>query len=135
MVTKKAASFIDLLDIEIDDPNSEPSMTAIATIKIDEHHGQYYDVLHGGVLYSLADTLAGYLVWKNVSSTSLVTTIEMKINYISAVPIKGSVKAQAEIKHLGRRTGVVNVDVLHVFGDKEKLVATALGTFQIIDKS
>ena len=135
MITKKASSFIDLLDIDIDNPNSDPSKTASATIQIGEHHGQYYDVLHGGVLYSLADTLSGYLVLKNINPESLVTTIEMKINYISAVPIKGLVKAQATIKHLGKRTSVVNIDVYHILDDKEKLVATALGTFQILSKS
>lgn len=135
MTKLKASSFIDLLDLEIIDPNRTPSDSASATIEIGEQHGQHNDVLHGGVLYSLADTLGGYLIWKNIDLGKLVTTIEMKINYLSPVPIKGTAKANAKIKHLGKRTGVVIIDLFHVNENSEKLVATALGTYQIISNS
>lgn len=135
MTIKKASSFIDLIDMEILDPNRESSNTAEAVLDIGEHHSQFNNVLHGGVLYSVADTLGGFLIWKNVPLENLVTTIEMKMNYLAAVSINGSIKAIASIKHLGKRTGVVTVDLYHISDLKEKLVATSVGTYQIINKS
>ncbi|MHA1984787.1 MAG: PaaI family thioesterase, partial [Candidatus Hodarchaeales archaeon] len=60
MTKENASSFIDLLDLEIINPNRDPSNSASAIIEVGEQHGQHNDVLHGGVLYSLADTLGGY---------------------------------------------------------------------------
>ena len=54
-------SFIDLLGIDFIE-NSEKNV-AIGQIKLVERHSQVYGNAHGGVLYSLADTVAGFLVW------------------------------------------------------------------------
>jgi acyl-CoA thioesterase len=54
-------------------------------------------------------------------------TIECKINYIRAVS-DGEVLCTARVLHAGRRTLVVDADVLQ--GDK--LVAKAQGTFAVL---
>ena len=137
MVNIDKKSFIDLLGIEFLD-NKEKNI-ASAQIKLQEQHGQFYGNAHGGVLYSLADTVAGYLVWKNSSpEVDLVNTIEMKMNYIAPAPINGTVKAIATLKHLGRTTGVCLIDVFYLkndeLGSEKKLVATAIATFTKIKK-
>jgi acyl-CoA thioesterase len=54
-------------------------------------------------------------------------TIECKINYVRGVP-EGEVLCIAKVLHAGRRTLVVEAEVLQ--GDK--LVAKAQGTFAVI---
>lgn len=131
-------SFIDLLGIEfLDNPSKE---VAIGQIELKEYHSQVYGNAHGGVLYSLADTVAGYLIWNNAEpEVDLVNTIEMKMNYIAKAPIGGTIKAVASLKHLGRTTGVCMIDVFHYkTGTDEankKLVATAIATFTKLRKA
>ena len=130
-------NFIDLLGIEFIE-NSEKHI-AIGQIELKEYHGQVYGNAHGGVLYSLADTVAGFLVWKNSSpEIDLVNTIEMKMNYLAPAQIGGTIKAIATLKHLGRTTGVCLIDVFFIKKDEDqqqqKLVATAIATFTKIKK-
>ena len=130
-------SFIDLLGIEF--LESTDKSKAIGQIELKEYHGQVYGYAHGGVLYSLADTVCGYLVWNNSSpEIDLVNTIEMKMNYIAPAPIEGKIQAIAVLKHLGRSTGVCMVDVFHIKPgmdeETKKLVATAIATFTKLRK-
>ncbi len=132
---KPVSPFLNLLGIQIVNPNLEPSKTAEAILQIQEKHSQINNVVHGGVLYSICDTLGGYLVWKNVNSgktNTLVTTIEMKMNYIAPVPVSGLIRAKARLIHLGRRTAVLNFEVFHEQDSSQKLVAVALATFATI---
>ena len=136
MSIKDKHSFIELLGIQFLD-NVEKNI-ASAQIELEEHHSQLYGNSHGGVLYSLADTVAGFLVWKNSSpEVDLVNTIEMKMNYIAPAPIPGIVQAVATLKHLGRTTGVCLIDVFYFkkeISTEKKLVATAIATFTKIKK-
>ena len=137
MTLQNINSFISLLGIEFKD-NPEKHI-AIGEIDMKDHHGQIYGNAHGGVLYSLADTVAGLLVWKNSSpEIDLVNTIEMKMNYIAPAPIPGTIRAVATLKHLGRTTGVCLIDVFYLKNKNEisdkKLVATAIATFTKIKK-
>lgn len=137
MTELDTSNFIGLLGIEFKD-NPEQN-TAIAELELKPHHGQVYGNAHGGVMYSLADTVAGLLVWKNSSpDVDLVNTIEMKMNYIAPAPIPGFIQAVATLKHLGRTTGVCMIDVSYRKtreSTNEKLVATAIATFTKIKKS
>ncbi len=137
MTLQNISSFISLLGIEFKD-NPEKHI-AIGEIDMKDHHGQIYGNAHGGVLYSLADTVAGLLVWKNVTpEVDLVNTIEMKMNYIAPAPIPGTIRAVATLKHLGRTTGVCLIDVFYLKDKNDstnkKLVATAIATFTKIKK-
>lgn len=132
-------SFIGLLGIDIK-PSKDNKFKSTGFIKMEEHHSQVYNVAHGGVVYSLADTVAGYVVWKNIQPEhERIVTIEMKINYVAACPLNGFAKAIGTLKHIGKRTAVVGVDVFHSQSDtvhdhleNEKLIATGIATFQIL---
>lgn len=127
-------SFIELLGIEF--VQTEEKEQAIGMIKLKDLHSQLYGNAHGGVLYSLADTVAGFLIWKNSTDFDLINTIEMKMNYLAPAPINGTVKAVATLKHLGKTTGVSLIDVFYYQGESSngKLVATAIATFTRIKK-
>ena len=82
--------------------------------------------LHGGVIFSLVDISMG-LACSSAHGDQQSVTLECKINYIRAVS-DGEVLCIAKVIHPGRRTLVVEADVLQ--GDK--LVAKALGTFAVL---
>ena len=82
--------------------------------------------LHGGVIFSLVDISMG-LACSSAHGDQQSVTLECKINYIRAVA-EGEVLCIAKVIHPGRRTLVVEADVLQ--GDK--LVAKALGTFAVL---
>ena len=83
--------------------------------------------MHGGVLFSLVDISMGLACSSAHGFDQQSVTIECKINYIRAVS-DGEVLCIAKVIHPGRRTLVVEADVLQ--GDK--LVAKAQGTFAVL---
>jgi uncharacterized protein (TIGR00369 family) len=83
--------------------------------------------LHGGVLFSLVDIAMGLACSSSHGFDQQSVTIECKINYMRAVA-EGEVVCIAKVIHPGRRTLVVEAEVLQ--GDK--LVAKAQGTFAVL---
>lgn len=83
-------------------------------------------VVHGGVIYSLADTGMGGALHAVLDPGELCATIEIKIVYLKAVTA-GLLECETRIVRKGRRIAVLESDVR--VGDD--LVAKALGTFSI----
>jgi acyl-CoA thioesterase len=83
--------------------------------------------LHGGAIFSLVDITMGLACSSAHGFDQQSATIECKINYIRAVS-DGEVMCTARVIHPGRRTLVVEADVMQ--GDK--LVAKAQGTFAVL---
>ena len=83
--------------------------------------------MHGGALFSLVDIAMGLACSSTHGFDQQSATIECKINYIRAVS-DGEVMCTARVIHPGRRTLVVEADVMQ--GDK--LVAKAQGTFAVL---
>ncbi|UCF92164.1 MAG: PaaI family thioesterase [Desulfobacterales bacterium] len=88
-------------------------------------------VVHGGVIFSAADAAVGTALVGMVDRHELITTIEMKINYLK--PVDGcDIFAEAHIIHKGTQTAIAEVEVRDTNGN---LVAKALATYAIIKKS
>ena len=83
--------------------------------------------LHGGVIFSLVDIAMGLACSSAHGFDQQSVTVECKINYLRAVA-DGEVLCIAKVIHAGRRTLVVEADVMQ--GDK--LVAKAQGTFAVV---
>lgn len=80
--------------------------------------------LHGGAIFTLVDVAMGLACSASHGFDEHSVTLECKINYLRAVG-EGEVLCQARVLHAGRRTLMVEAEVLQ--GDK--LVAKATGTF------
>jgi len=80
--------------------------------------------LHGGALFTLVDIAMGLACSDSHGFDQHSVTLECKINYLRAVA-EGEVICRAKVIHAGRRTLVLEADVLQ----GEKLVAKAQGTF------
>ncbi len=86
-------------------------------------------VLHGGVVYSMADTGMGGALYTMLEENELCTTVEIKIAYFTAVK---SGRLVCDTRVIERRSRIAILESEVVNGDA--LVAKALGTFYIYDK-
>lgn len=119
-----SSAFSRLLGLEIlQVGGGEARVRLTLTDELRNLHGK----LHGGALFSLIDTAMGQASHSLGDGGPSSVTLECKINYIRPVS-EGSVLCHAKVLHAGRRTQVVEAEVLQ--GDK--LIAKAQGTFACI---
>src|SRR6266478_4533666 len=98
---------------------------AVLSMRVDDRHRQIRNVVHGGVIASLADT-AGAIAAYTVSALGVeLVTIELKINYLLPIA-EGKVEAEGKVLRAGRNFVVVECDVRN---DEAELAAKALMTF------
>jgi uncharacterized protein (TIGR00369 family) len=118
----KGSAAIGLLgfDVELVEPGR-----SVLRLDVKPHHRQIHGVVHGGIVAALADTAGGMAAYSVVPRGTAVATVELKINYLEAVP-GGRLTAEARILRTGRNFVVAECDVVD---GKGKLVAKALLTF------
>jgi uncharacterized protein (TIGR00369 family) len=63
-------------------------------------------VLHGGAVMALADTLGAIATVANLAEGATTTTIESKTNFLAAIPLGDTAKAECTPVHRGRTTMV-----------------------------
>ena len=100
---------------------------AEVSLALEPHLRNRGNVMHGGAIFSLVDIAMGLACSCAHGFDQRSATVECKINYVRAVT-EGEVLCIAKVLHAGRRTLVVEAEVL--LGDK--LVAKAQGTFAVI---
>jgi 1,4-dihydroxy-2-naphthoyl-CoA hydrolase len=66
--------------------------------------------LHGGMVVTLADSVAGMCAYLNLPERATTSTIELKSNFLVGVR-GGAIVAVAHPLHIGRTTIVVQTDV------------------------
>jgi uncharacterized protein (TIGR00369 family) len=98
---------------------------AILTVTTEDRHRQIHNVMHGGVIASLADTAAAIAAYTVVPRGTEVVTIELKINYL--LPVGGGrLTAEGKVLRAGRNFIVVECEVTR---EDRALAAKALMTF------
>ena len=124
MVRKRLrdSRFAVLLGFE---PESIAEGKAVLAMRVDEHHRQMQEVVHGGALAALADTAAAIAAYTVVPQGVEIVTIELKINYLAPVP-GGRVRAEGTVLRAGRNFIVTECEVRTEEG---QLAAKALLTF------
>ncbi len=102
--------------------------SAKGTIKITKKMGNYMSSLHGGVIASFIDTIA-FFPGKLIPSGNKITTISLEVKYLKTVNIGEELTGIAEIVHLGKRMGVIEVNV---YNNANKLVAKGIVSVLVI---
>jgi uncharacterized protein (TIGR00369 family) len=74
-------------------------------------HLQVEGVVHGGILATLADTAAVYLLMPGVASDSAMTSIEFKLNFLAPARLGAEVVAVAVLVKRGRRVALADVEL------------------------
>lgn len=85
-----------------------------------------HKVLHGGVVYSLADTGMGAALYSDLAEDELCATVEIKIAYFVAVT-SGTLTCETKVIHRSRRIAVLESEVRN----DGRLTAKAMGTFSV----
>ena len=86
-------------------------------------------VLHGGVMYAMADTGMGGAVHSVLESGQVCTTIDIRIAYFRPVNA-GEVSCRSKVTHRGRTIAHVESELFA--GDAQ--LARATGTFAILSR-
>jgi uncharacterized protein (TIGR00369 family) len=97
----------------------------VFSMRVKPRHKQVHGVVHGGVLATVADTVAAIAVYTTVLKGTEIATVEMKINFLEAVP-GGRIKAEARVLRTGRNFVVTECEIYKADGT---LAAKALLTF------
>ena len=71
-----------------------------------------HKVIHGGVLYSMADTGMGAAAYTNLGKNELCATIEVKINYFKAVKA-GILICNTRVIHQGKKIVTMDSEILN----------------------
>lgn len=97
-------------------------------LAIQDFHFNPQKVVHGGVLYSLADTGMGAALYPmlDLEKGEICATIEIKMTYLSASR-KGVLDCHTTVIHKGKRVAMLESEVWN----EGKLVAKATGSYAI----
>jgi acyl-CoA thioesterase len=88
-----------------------------------------HKVVHGGVMYSMADTGMGAAAYTILDKKKeLCATIEIKINYFKAVR-EGTLTCNTKVVHQGKKVVTLDSEVIN----DDQIVAKALGTYSIFE--
>ena len=117
--------YADLIGLAIDElENGRSTCSLEATERL--YNPQR--VVHGAVLYALADTGMGAALYPSLAPGEICATVEIKINYFRPVRT-GTIRCLTEMVHRGKR--VANLESsLYV---EDHLVAKANGSYSIFE--
>ncbi len=96
------------------------------TLEVEQRLLNPHGAVHGGVLYSMADTGMGGAMYTVMERDELCATIEIKITYFKAVR-SGTLVCDTRIISRGRRVAALESEIT----SDGRLVAKASGTFSV----
>jgi len=87
-------------------------------------------IVHGGVIFTLADTAMSMALISVLPVGTRFGTLEAKINFL--LPVRtGELLAEGKIVHKGRSTAVLEATVFNIMKEEQHAIARILGTFNI----
>lgn len=99
-------------------------------IQIDKRLMHPQQIVHGGVIFTLADSAMSMALMSVIPPGTPFGTIEAKINYL--LPVRaGALLAEGMVVHKGRSTAVLEATVYNTVDGERTVVAKVLGTFNI----
>lgn len=99
----KSTPYFELLSMEMEDLHPG---RAVFRIPAQKKHTNPFDNVHGGVFASIIDAATFWAIYSLVPQEYLLTTVELKINYLAPVKAEQNLLAIGEIIKLGRSLGV-----------------------------
>ena len=96
-------------------------------LAVEAKHLNPNGTLHGGVVYSRADSAMGAALFAGLDPGEVCVTLEIKVQYLATVT-GGALAVEASVVNRTKRIGVMEAKV---FGDGDRPVALATGTFHI----
>src|SRR5204863_7353359 len=100
------------------------------SLNVEKRHLQLAGIVHGGAIATLIDTAVAFAIVGASEPDARFTTIEMKVNYLSAIR-EGRVVADARLIRDGRRIVVAECDL---FDSRGQLAAKGLLTYMRLNE-
>jgi acyl-CoA thioesterase len=117
--------FAELLGFEVTERGDGRCRVELA---VDARHMNPHGLVHGAVLYALADTGMGGALSSVLDEGEICTTIEIKINYLR--PWKqGVLRCDTRVVSRGRTMAMLQSDL---FDGEDRHLALATGTFAVV---
>jgi uncharacterized protein (TIGR00369 family) len=104
------------------------------SLKILPKHLQQDDVVHAGVMATMADHTAGAAAGTLINEDQIVLTAEFKINLLRPGRGGGGLRCRSKVLKPGRMFTVVESEVFADLDGGEKMVAKALVTLAVVNK-
>lgn len=117
------------LRMDVDDDDVGGELVGTAHLVIGPEHLNPNEVAHGAVLFALVDTAMGKATMNAIEPGRFCASIEVSLRFIRPASA-GDLTTRATV--VKRGNSVVHLEA-RVIGDADRLVATATGTFAIID--
>jgi acyl-CoA thioesterase len=118
--------FVEHVGLRIEEQSAGHS---VCKLEVEHYHLNSTGVVHGGVIFTLADTGMGAALYPTLLADEICATIEIKINYFKPVR-HGLMVCTSEIVNRGK--SVANVESCVYSGDV--LMAKANGSFSIFKR-
>lgn len=87
-------------------------------------------MVHGGVIFTIADTAMSMALLSLLPPGTPFGTIEAKINYLRPADA-GALLAEGKVIHEGGSTAVLEATVYNLHAEQQRIIAKVLGTFYI----
>lgn len=97
-------------------------------LEVKSQHSNCYDILHGGVMTTMADTAMGAACYLR---NKKVVTVSMTIEFMRAVKVGSRIFTDAQILHDGNQIMICDCRIIDAAGN---LFAKANATFFVIEK-
>lgn len=95
-------------------------------LKVSEDLLNPHGVLHGGIVYSMADTGMGAALYSLMEEEELCATVEVKISYFSEVK-SGELICETTVVNKGKKIANLESEIKK----DDKLIAKATGTYYV----
>ncbi len=121
---RKQSAFVKLLGLSIEKLENGFCQSRL---QIKEEFLNKRKIVHGGVIYSMADISMGVAVYSTLKKEEEPATVEIKINYLKPAN-KKVLDCEAIVIQRGKQIAVIEADVK----SEGIIIAKAIGTFSII---
>ena len=110
--------------------NSVDLKESTGEIRLQPWHMNFEKTVHGGILFSVLDSLMGLAVFPHLKDPERILAIDLKINYVRAATLDMEVlQGKASTVSRTRRLAVAEGEILAPDGT---ILCKALGTFAIL---
>jgi acyl-CoA thioesterase len=116
--------FADLIGLTVEQ-QGDGSSTLL--LPVDGRHLNPHGVVHGAVIYAMADTGMGAALYSVLDAGYACATIDISISYFRPV-VDGQLRCQTVVENKGRTVAHLTARITQ----NDKLVAQASGNFAII---
>ena len=112
------------------DVRDGPDGAVVAFLEVDDRHLNPNGIVHGGVVFTLADTAMGRATMAVLGDGQICASIEVSVRYLRPIP-GGRLVATASVLRAGRR--IVHLECgITVDGD-DRPVAVLQGSFAVLE--